>query len=197
MTSASRLSPKVHLALLYLARDFFRIENVVSVRLAKGIHKLPPVAYADNCTLLHCDNDVNPGFQYDEADGTSLNIYDITGLAHSRIIQCLKSTKPQAGFDQDMAKFEELADEPAPDRTAREAPEAEPPQEDGRLPTMYEESEADLEAAHYGSVVCRTTRSKGTAEGNSIRGSFHSTHTHDSRQQCAEHCSGRTAGTPA
>eukprot|EP00959_Pyramimonas_sp_CCMP1952_P261753 5473606-Pyramimonas_sp.AAC.1 len=57
MTSASRLSPKVHLALEYLIRNFFRIENVVSVRLAKGTHKLPPVAYADSCTLVHYDND--------------------------------------------------------------------------------------------------------------------------------------------
>eukprot|EP00959_Pyramimonas_sp_CCMP1952_P152585 3192781-Pyramimonas_sp.AAC.1 len=46
-----------------------------------------------------------------------------------RIIQSLKSTKPQAGFDQYMTKFEELADAPTLDGTAREALEAEPPQE--------------------------------------------------------------------
>eukprot|EP00959_Pyramimonas_sp_CCMP1952_P345732 7240438-Pyramimonas_sp.AAC.1 len=62
MTSASRLSPKVHCALQYLIRNFFRIENVVSVRLAKSIHKLLLVASADSCTLVHYDNDVNPGF---------------------------------------------------------------------------------------------------------------------------------------
>eukprot|EP00959_Pyramimonas_sp_CCMP1952_P030164 632409-Pyramimonas_sp.AAC.2 len=96
MTSASRLSLKVHLALQYLIRNIFRIENVVSVRLAKSIHKRPPVAYADSCTSVHYDNDVNPGFRYYEAEGTALNIHDITGPAHSRIILCLKSTKPQA-----------------------------------------------------------------------------------------------------
>eukprot|EP00959_Pyramimonas_sp_CCMP1952_P275958 5768014-Pyramimonas_sp.AAC.1 len=42
MTEASRLSPKVHLALQYLIRNFVRFENVVSVKLAKRIHKLPP-----------------------------------------------------------------------------------------------------------------------------------------------------------
>eukprot|EP00959_Pyramimonas_sp_CCMP1952_P004350 91445-Pyramimonas_sp.AAC.1 len=89
MTSASRLSPKVHLALKYLIRHFFRIENVGSVGLAQSIHKLPPVACADSCTLVHYDSDVNPGFHYYEAEGTALNIHDITGSAHSRIIQCL------------------------------------------------------------------------------------------------------------
>eukprot|EP00959_Pyramimonas_sp_CCMP1952_P422888 8858633-Pyramimonas_sp.AAC.1 len=45
-----------------------------------------------------------------------------------------------------MTRFEELADAPAPDGTTREAPEAEPPHDDGRLSTIYEESEADLES---------------------------------------------------
>eukprot|EP00959_Pyramimonas_sp_CCMP1952_P096029 2007705-Pyramimonas_sp.AAC.1 len=57
MTGASRLSPTVHLARQYLIRNFFRIENVVSVRLAESIHELPPVTYADSCTLVHNDND--------------------------------------------------------------------------------------------------------------------------------------------
>eukprot|EP00959_Pyramimonas_sp_CCMP1952_P473657 9502103-Pyramimonas_sp.AAC.1 len=68
MTTASRLSPKVYLALQYLIRNFFRIENAVPVRLAKSIHELPPVTYADSCTLVHHDNDVDPGFQYYEAE---------------------------------------------------------------------------------------------------------------------------------
>eukprot|EP00959_Pyramimonas_sp_CCMP1952_P132104 2762154-Pyramimonas_sp.AAC.1 len=68
MTTASRLSPRAHSALPYLIRNFFRIEYVVSVRLAKSFHKLPPVTYADSCSLVHCDNDVNPGFYYYEAE---------------------------------------------------------------------------------------------------------------------------------
>eukprot|EP00959_Pyramimonas_sp_CCMP1952_P286396 5988450-Pyramimonas_sp.AAC.1 len=112
-------------------RDSFRIENVVLVGLAKSIHKLPLVAYANSCTLVHSDNDVDPGFHYYAAEGTDLNIHDMTGSAHSRIIPCLMSTKPHAGFDQDVTKFEELADAPTPDGSAREASEAEPPQKDG------------------------------------------------------------------
>eukprot|EP00959_Pyramimonas_sp_CCMP1952_P249496 5215561-Pyramimonas_sp.AAC.1 len=45
-----------------------------------------------------------------------------------------------------MTRFEELADAPTPDGTAREASEAEPPHDDGRLSMIYEESEADLES---------------------------------------------------
>eukprot|EP00959_Pyramimonas_sp_CCMP1952_P192397 4023086-Pyramimonas_sp.AAC.1 len=52
----------------------------------------------------------------------------------------------RAGPDHEMSKFEELAGMPTQDNNARGAPEAEPPQEDGQLSTIYEESEADLEA---------------------------------------------------
>eukprot|EP00959_Pyramimonas_sp_CCMP1952_P225030 4705552-Pyramimonas_sp.AAC.1 len=59
MTTASRLSPQVHLALQYAIINSSRIENVIPVRLAKSMHKLPPVTYADNCALAHYDNDMN------------------------------------------------------------------------------------------------------------------------------------------
>eukprot|EP00959_Pyramimonas_sp_CCMP1952_P318720 6669019-Pyramimonas_sp.AAC.1 len=95
--------------------------------------------------MVHCDNDVNPGFHYYEAEGTALNKYIILGSTHSRITQCLKSIIPQAGFDQDMSRFEELAGTPTPDGTRREASEAEPPH-DGRPSTIYKESEADIES---------------------------------------------------
>eukprot|EP00959_Pyramimonas_sp_CCMP1952_P096347 2014194-Pyramimonas_sp.AAC.1 len=78
MRNASHLSPNVHLTVECLIRNFFRIEDVVSVRLAKGIHKLPPVAYADSCTLVHYGDDVNPGSYSYEAEGTALNIREIT-----------------------------------------------------------------------------------------------------------------------
>eukprot|EP00959_Pyramimonas_sp_CCMP1952_P139166 2913182-Pyramimonas_sp.AAC.1 len=90
---------KVHLAPQYLIRNIFRIENVASVILAESIHKLPPVTYADSCTFVHYGNDVFPGSHYYEAEGVALNVHDITGSAHSQIIQCLKSIKPQAGSD--------------------------------------------------------------------------------------------------
>eukprot|EP00959_Pyramimonas_sp_CCMP1952_P453345 9468085-Pyramimonas_sp.AAC.1 len=112
MTSASRLSPMVHLALQCLARSFFRIENVVSVRLSNRTRALLPAAYARSCTSVFYDNDVNPGFHDHEAEGTALNIHDVTGSAHSRVIERLKSTKPQAGFDQDMTEPQEKPQKP-------------------------------------------------------------------------------------
>eukprot|EP00959_Pyramimonas_sp_CCMP1952_P357227 7480006-Pyramimonas_sp.AAC.1 len=52
-----------------------------------------------------------------------------------------------------MTKFEEWADAPAPDGTAGGASETKPPQEDGRLSTIHEDAEADLEA-HVMEVWC-------------------------------------------
>eukprot|EP00959_Pyramimonas_sp_CCMP1952_P012008 253607-Pyramimonas_sp.AAC.1 len=114
------------------------MENVVSVRVTESIHELPPVTYADSCTFVHYDNDVNPGFHNLKGRGAVLNIHDISGSAQSRIIQCLKSTKPQAGFDQDMSGFDELADAPTPEGTTEESSEAEPPYDDGRISTVCE-----------------------------------------------------------
>eukprot|EP00959_Pyramimonas_sp_CCMP1952_P107530 2247884-Pyramimonas_sp.AAC.1 len=101
--------------------------------------KVPPVTYADSCSLIHYDNDVSPGFHYHDAEGIGSNIHDTTGSAHSRSSQCLEPTKPQAGFDQDLSTFEDLADAPMPEGTTREASEAEPAHDDGRLSTIYEE----------------------------------------------------------
>eukprot|EP00959_Pyramimonas_sp_CCMP1952_P405921 8507244-Pyramimonas_sp.AAC.1 len=56
-----------------------------------------------------------------------------------------------------MAKFKEVANSPTQDNDAREAPEAEPPHEDGRLLIIPEESEADLEA-HIMDVWCTEQR---------------------------------------
>eukprot|EP00959_Pyramimonas_sp_CCMP1952_P286272 5986203-Pyramimonas_sp.AAC.1 len=51
MTSARRLSPEAHVDLQYLIGSLFRIANVVPVRLAKSIHELSLVTYADSGTL--------------------------------------------------------------------------------------------------------------------------------------------------
>eukprot|EP00959_Pyramimonas_sp_CCMP1952_P234669 4903236-Pyramimonas_sp.AAC.1 len=68
-----------------------------------------------------------------------------------------------------MAKFEKLADVSTRDSDARGAPEAEPPQEDGRLPIIHEESEADLEAHAMDGWCTELQEQKGAAGGNSNR----------------------------
>eukprot|EP00959_Pyramimonas_sp_CCMP1952_P246557 5153047-Pyramimonas_sp.AAC.2 len=120
MTSANRRSPQVQFASQYVIRNFFRVENVVSVRKARSIHAPPRVTYADSCTLVHYDNDVSPGFYCYDAEGTAPHIHDIIGPAHSRVIQCPKST-PHAGSDQGAARFQEVADVPVHGNGAREA----------------------------------------------------------------------------
>eukprot|EP00959_Pyramimonas_sp_CCMP1952_P015991 338236-Pyramimonas_sp.AAC.2 len=62
--------------------NFSRIESVVSVRLGKSSHELPLVTYAGSCTLVRSGNDVNPGCHCHGAEGTALNVQDITGSPH-------------------------------------------------------------------------------------------------------------------
>eukprot|EP00959_Pyramimonas_sp_CCMP1952_P348203 7293432-Pyramimonas_sp.AAC.1 len=139
MTTASRVSSEQHLALQFLVRNYFRIENVVTVRLAKGIHGLPAAPYADSCTLASNDNDVTPGFQYYDSEGTALNMHDIIGSTHARTIQCLIASDNPAGFDEDPSKFEELADTPAHGGNAQEEEQPLAPVAlDGRRSTIKE-----------------------------------------------------------
>ena len=77
-------------------------------------------------------------------------MHDITGGARPRITQCLKSSKPVGGFDEDSANIQELADGGASDNQRgprREGPDDEPPPDPGggRLPTIQKETEADLD----------------------------------------------------
>eukprot|EP00959_Pyramimonas_sp_CCMP1952_P399263 8366094-Pyramimonas_sp.AAC.2 len=93
LTTASHMNPKVHLALQFLSRNYFRLENVIAVRLAKSVDKLPACAPATGSTLIYYDNDVTPAFHYYESTGTAIDVHRVTGSSHARIIQCLTSTK--------------------------------------------------------------------------------------------------------
>eukprot|EP00959_Pyramimonas_sp_CCMP1952_P382863 8022417-Pyramimonas_sp.AAC.1 len=75
-----------------------------------------------------------------------------------------------------MSKFEDLVDAPTPEGAAREASEAEPEHDDGRLSTIYEESEADLES-HAMEVWHAELRGKGVVGGNSTRRPLYRAHT--------------------
>eukprot|EP00959_Pyramimonas_sp_CCMP1952_P315632 6606083-Pyramimonas_sp.AAC.1 len=46
LSDDSRSHPRVHLALQYLVRNYFRVERLVAVRLAKSVLNLPAVKYA-------------------------------------------------------------------------------------------------------------------------------------------------------
>ena len=98
--------------------------------------------------LVYYETDSNPGFHYYEADGTALNVGSISGSAHARIIQCLKSSKPTNSFHQDMTMFEELTGPPPPGDAERDAPREAPATPDGRLSTIEEESEGESDALY-------------------------------------------------
>eukprot|EP00959_Pyramimonas_sp_CCMP1952_P263124 5502538-Pyramimonas_sp.AAC.1 len=78
LSDDSKFHPRVHLALQYLLPNYFRVEHVVAVRLAKSVSCLAAVKYATGSTLIHYDNDVRPAFHYYECVGTGLNIFQIT-----------------------------------------------------------------------------------------------------------------------
>eukprot|EP00959_Pyramimonas_sp_CCMP1952_P337157 7060454-Pyramimonas_sp.AAC.1 len=108
LSDDSKIHPRVHLALQYLVRNYFRVKRVVALRLAKSVPNLPSVKYASGSTLIHYDNDVNPAFHYYGCVGTGLNISRITGSTHSRLIQRLTSQAPSPGFHDDLVKYQHL-----------------------------------------------------------------------------------------
>eukprot|EP00959_Pyramimonas_sp_CCMP1952_P137919 2886924-Pyramimonas_sp.AAC.1 len=152
ITTASQINPKVHLALQFLIRNYFRLENVIAVRLAKSVRKLPACDPATGSTLIYYDNDVTPAFRYYKSTGTAIDVHRGTGSNHARIIQCLTSTKKIGGFDEDLSKFEDLADRGGGSGQPQVQQATAPPPDikeghptGGRLPTISEETEADLD----------------------------------------------------
>eukprot|EP00959_Pyramimonas_sp_CCMP1952_P376402 7884300-Pyramimonas_sp.AAC.1 len=88
-----------------------------------------------------------------------------------------------------MTIFEELADTPTPEGTAREVSEAELPQDDGRLSTIYEESEADLETHVMEVRRAELQKERGLLEATPPEDLFNHIHTYGSRSKCAAYCS--------
>ena len=89
LTTASRNAPKVLYALQYMIRNFFRISDVIAVRLGKGVHNVSRCNHADGSVLFYYTSDVNPVFYCYETKDTALNIQHVTQCSHARIVQCL------------------------------------------------------------------------------------------------------------
>ena len=89
LTTASRNAPKVLYALQHMIRNFFRISDVIAVRLGKGVHYVSRCKYADASVLFYYTSDVDPVFYCYETKDTALNIHHITQSSAARIIQCL------------------------------------------------------------------------------------------------------------
>eukprot|EP00959_Pyramimonas_sp_CCMP1952_P409155 8574977-Pyramimonas_sp.AAC.1 len=87
-----------------------------------------------------------------------------------------------------MSEFEGFAGTPTPDGPAREASEAEPSHDDGRLSTVYEESEADLES-HVMEVWYAELREERELLEATPPEDLRHTHAHCSISKCADHSS--------
>jgi hypothetical protein len=151
LTTASRNSPKVFLALQYVIRNFFRINDVIAVRLGKNIHSVSKCDYADSSILVHYTSDLNPDFHFYETEDTAINIANVTQSHKSRIIQCLMKRGCHSIIEDSPELAQELMPSAAPPQSqgndaVTPAQQPEPPtlpEDDhgGRLPTIYEEDE--------------------------------------------------------
>ena len=74
LSAMSSKSPRVHLALQYVIRNYFRISDVIPVRLGKSIAKVGIFAGVDGSILIHYTSDTSPDFHYSESDDTSYSI---------------------------------------------------------------------------------------------------------------------------
>jgi hypothetical protein len=73
-----------------LILDFFRVKDVVAVRLGKDMSQVKKCVYANNGMPFHFTSDTNPDFLYYETIDTALDAEYITSSTRSRITQCLE-----------------------------------------------------------------------------------------------------------
>ena len=153
LTGATRLAPKVYMALQYIVRNYFRISDVIAIRLGKSIHSVNAYAPANRSVLVHYTSDTDPDFHYYESEDTALNIRDITGNPKARIIQCLVRDGCQSAMDDNADIAQEMMQETLPPhvqqgRSSSSSEHSGPPTPvnidiGGNLPTIHETSETD------------------------------------------------------
>ena len=62
LSMASKRAPKVFLALQYVIRNFFRINDVFAIRLGKSVSTVNKCDYADRSILIYYDSDTDTNF---------------------------------------------------------------------------------------------------------------------------------------
>ena len=100
LSQASKRSPKVFLALQFVIRNYFRINDVFAIRLGKGLHTVQKCSLADSSVLIYYFNHQEPTFHYYETKDTALDIRTITQSTKSRTIQCMTRKGVQGTFDE-------------------------------------------------------------------------------------------------
>ena len=151
LTQASKNAPKVHLALQFLVRNFFRVDDVFAIRLAKSVHKLSPCPHADRCVLIYYNDHLELDFQYYETRDITLDIPHVTCSNKARVIQCLVKTGCQSEIDTNTEMVRELMPTSTPNTLGNltggsgNVPPNQVPEETGDLPTIEEETEEEDE----------------------------------------------------
>jgi len=150
LSAASRNAPKVYLALQFVIRTFFRISDVIAVKIGKSVTSVNSCEYASSCVLIYYTNNLDPDFHFHETKDTALNIQHIAQSNKARIIQCLVKPGCPYNIDDTTDLNQELMPNPrgsANDNTG-DVPEAVRTPQDpptpivvGDLPTIDEDDE--------------------------------------------------------
>ena len=146
LTTATQRAPRMHLALQYVIRNFFRIQDVFAIRVGNCTPRVSKCEEADSCVLVYYASDADPEFYYYETADTALDLQDITCSNKSRILQFLIKKGCQLCIDDytdtDIARvlspFPPTVEVSEEDNSTANPPT---PAEDGRLPTIQEDNE--------------------------------------------------------
>jgi len=71
LTTATQRAPRMHLALQYVIRNFFRVHDVFAIRVGNGTPRVSKCEDADSCVLVYYASDADPEFHYYETADTA------------------------------------------------------------------------------------------------------------------------------
>ena len=77
-TACSRHKPRIHLALTYVVRNYFRIQDVFAMKVGKSIQQLSKLEHADRSALIHYVHDESPRFHFYETRYIAIYVQFIT-----------------------------------------------------------------------------------------------------------------------
>ena len=88
LTTTSKNSPRVYMALQYITRNKFHIQNAFAVRVGTSIQKMAKSHHteADVCTSVPYPNDRHPDFHHSETNETVTDVYAITHTRRTRVL---------------------------------------------------------------------------------------------------------------
>ncbi len=151
LTTATKRAPKVFMALQYVVKSFFKIDDVIAVRVGNSIHQLPSYSGADSSVVIYYYDDNDPQFKYYETKDTAVELRQITSSTKSKVIQCIVKAKCKGVLeaDEDIAKEmftpgADPGDRIVPEEEEEQIPD-EPASDSGRLSTIEEGDEEDVD----------------------------------------------------